>query len=82
VTQILEVFHFPDQYRVPEVDIRCGRIEAGLDAQRLSGFLRAFQLGDQLFFANDFNRALADVFELFDQRSGCEIAHAEITRRP
>ena len=34
MTELLELAHFVQQHRVPEVQIRRGRIEAGLDAQR------------------------------------------------
>ena len=44
VDHILKVAQFVDQPRVAHVQVRCGRIEPGLDAQRPPGF----QLIDQL----------------------------------
>jgi hypothetical protein len=37
VTQILEVFHLPNQHRVAQVQIGCGRIEPDLDGQGPAG---------------------------------------------
>src|SRR5439155_14513311 len=83
VAQILKVFHFPDKDRVAKVDIRGSRIKPRLYPQRLPGLLRLLQLRDEFLFANDLNRALADVLELVVDGGFLEGLHFVIrTRRP
>ncbi len=75
MAQILKVFHLPHQHRVAEMNVRRCRIEAGLHAKGLAGLLRPLEFLDEFFFANDFDRALADVLELLGNRDGFEVAH-------
>ena len=57
VAEILKMFHLPDQNGVADVNVRHRRIEAGFDSQRLSGLLRALQLFEQVFFADNLDGA-------------------------
>jgi len=69
VPEILKVFELSQDHGVAKVQVRRGRIHAQLDAQRLAGFERAFELRAQIALADDFRRALFDVSELFVNRS-------------
>ena len=53
MAQILEVLHLPDQNRVPEMEIRCGWIEAHLHDEGLTGLLGTLQLCPQLAQPDD-----------------------------
>ena len=68
MAQILKVLHLPHQDGVAEMNVRRRRIEAGLHAKRLAGLLCAFEFLDEFFLADDLDRALADVLELFGDR--------------
>jgi len=70
VAKLLELPHFVEQHRVPEMQVRCRRIEAGLDAQRLT----STQLADQL--VND-EHLLGTPLEL--RQLGLEISHSRTT---
>src|SRR5258706_7890292 len=50
MTKILKLPELVDQYRMSEMKIRCSRIEAGLDPQRMAllEFLDELRLDDQL----------------------------------
>ena len=82
MAKILKVFHLPDQDRVANMNIRSRGVEAGLHAQWLSGFLRPFELVDQLLLADDFHCASSDVLELFLYRNSREIPHLFIPDTP
>ena len=75
MSQILKVLHLPDQNRVADMDVRGCGIETGLDPQRLSGFLRALELLDQFFFADDLDGPAANAFELLLDRNCLEVVH-------
>src|SRR5215475_5941488 len=75
MAEILEVFHLPDEDRMADVNVGCGRVESGFDPERLAGLLRALQLFEQFLFTDDFDGAAADVFELFFNRNCFEVAH-------
>ena len=51
MAQILELAHLVDQHGMAQVQVRRGRVEARLDAQRSAGreFVGHFLLHDQLF---------------------------------
>ena len=46
-----------------QVQVRGGRIDTQLYAQRLAGFCRLFKLGLQVLLANYFRRAFAEIGE-------------------
>ena len=50
MAELLELAHLVDEHRVAQMQIRCGRIEPRLDAQRLATrqFLLEFGLDEQL----------------------------------
>jgi hypothetical protein len=57
VSEILKVFKLAENYRMPEMQVRSGRVHAKFHSQRLAlgaGFL---ELGSQLGFANYFRAA-------------------------
>lgn len=59
MTKLLELTHLVQQHRMAQVQVRCGRVEASLDAQRL-----AFaQLVHQLLFDQKFFCAALDLGE-------------------
>ena len=67
MAEVLQLAQLVDQHRVTEVQVRRGRIEARLDAQRFTRLQSVDQFGlDQQFFAAAF-----DDFELFFQRWHC-----------
>ncbi len=45
MSEVLKLFHLPEQDGVPQVKIRRRRIESDLDRQRLAGTQRLFKLG-------------------------------------
>ena len=60
VPEILELTQLVNQHRVTEVQVRCRRIESGLDPQG-AAFLQTF---DEVLFGQDFIRAATDHGEL------------------
>ena len=62
--QLLELAQLVDQHCVPEVQVRRGRIETGLDAQRLA----ALQLGHQFRLDKNFLCATLDQRQLLFDR--------------
>src|SRR5690606_9278978 len=62
--QLLELTQLINKHGMSQVQIRRGRIEAGLDAQRLA----ALKLGDQLAFDQDLFRATPDQRQLLVNR--------------
>ncbi len=64
VAEILKAAHFVNQHRVPEMQIRRGRVETGLDTQRLA----PAQLGEQLGLEQDFGGAALEFGELLFRR--------------
>ena len=51
MTQLLELAQLINEYGMTQVQIRCGRVESGLDTQRLTAleFLDQFRLDQYLF---------------------------------
>ena len=78
VAEVLEVAQLVDQYRVPEVQVGRGWIEAGLDPERLAGL----ELVDQLGLDEDLLAATADEVEgvlpvgIGHRQSGLRRCHA------
>ena len=68
---VLKMFELAQHHRVPEMQVGCGGIDAELDAQRLARNPRAFELGAQLFFRNDFGGAFAQRRDLLVYGSKC-----------
>jgi hypothetical protein len=66
VAEILEVPQLVDQHGMPEMQVRCGRIEAGLDAQGPAGL----QLFDEFGLDQQFVGAALDQRQL-----GVDIDH-------
>ena len=64
VPEVLKVAHLVDHHGVAEVQVRCGRIEAELDAKRPAGF----QLPDQLLLGNQLVAATLDPLQGFCHR--------------
>src|SRR6266550_4523116 len=62
------MFELSQNDGVAQVQVRRGRVHAQLDAQRLAGLGRRFELGAQIFFTNNFRRAFAQVGDLFVYR--------------
>ncbi|MCY1457932.1 hypothetical protein D9M71_752680 [compost metagenome] len=67
--EVLELPQLINKHGVPEVQVRSGRVEAGLDAQRLA----TLELGDQLIFHEDFIRTALDQRELLFDRLHCRV---------
>ncbi len=67
MTEPLEQRHLVDEHRVPEVQVGRGRVEAGLDAQRLA----ALQLLLEIGLEQDFGGAAAEFGELFLDGEHC-----------
>ncbi len=65
VAKVLKVFQFAQDHGVAQVNIRCGRIDAEIHAQRLAGLHGMFQLGLEVGFRNDFSDAFFQIGELF-----------------
>ena len=65
VAQVLKMFQLAQHDGVAQVQVGRGRVHAQLHAQRLAGLARSFELRAQIFFANNFRRALAQIGELF-----------------
>ena len=57
MAEILKVLQLAQYDRVAEVQIRCGRVHAELDAQRLAGGAGLLKFGAQFDLADDFRRA-------------------------
>ena len=62
------MFHLAQKDRVPEVQVRRGGIEAGLDAERLAGLRRLLEASAQLVFANHLDGALEQIAHLLVER--------------
>src|ERR1051325_7825720 len=60
MAEILELFHFLEQHRMPEMEIGRGGIEAGFDLKRLS----ALEFFYQLIFEQNLDRAAAQQLDL------------------
>ncbi len=78
MAQLLELTQLVDQHRVPQVQVRGGRVEAGLDAQRLAALelLNQFRL-DQYFF-----RTALDKRQLLFNRLHRQTRKAQIQGEP
>ena len=75
MAQILKVLHLAHQHGVAEMNVRRRRIETGLHTKWFAGLLCSFEFLDELFLADDLDRAFADVLELFGDRDGFEVTH-------
>ena len=65
MAELLERPHLVDQHGVPEVQVRRGGVEAGLDAQ----WLAALQLLQQLGLDQQLGAAALDLGQLFFNRN-------------
>jgi len=65
VSEVLEVFQLAKDHGVAQMNIRRGWVHAQIDAKRLSGLRRLFELRLQILLANDFGDAFFQVGELF-----------------
>ena len=65
VAEVLKMFQLLDKYRVAEVQVRRGRVKAGLYAKRLSLFPAVNELFQKLLFGDDGRRAAFHYFKLF-----------------
>jgi hypothetical protein len=68
MTEVLEVFHLPEQDGVAEVQIGRGRIETGFDAERPIRFRSRQEALAQLFLADNLGEPLLYICELFFDR--------------
>ncbi len=89
VSHILKVFQLAQHHGVAQVNVRRGRIHAELRPQRLSGLRRGLEFRFQIFFADNFRGALAQVGKLLIHRQKLAIlvrhylfSGTTITRRP
>jgi hypothetical protein len=57
VAQVLKGLQFSNNDSVAQMNIRCRRIEAQLDAKRLTRFRRPLKLGFQVLFPDQVDRA-------------------------
>ena len=64
MAELLEVAHLAQEHGVAEVEVGRGRIEAGLDHQRLAGRSRALELGAELVLLDQVDGAAAQQREL------------------
>ena len=79
VPEILKVLHLAKHYRVTQMQIWRGGVEANLDRQRLSGFLGFLKSVPQVFGCDDLSRTLYKIGQLFiDRHSGAK--HGGIIR--
>ena len=69
MAEILEVFHLPHQDGVTQVNVRRGRIEAGLDHEGLARLHGPLQLGQELTLLEDLNGSFLQVLDLFRRRA-------------
>ncbi|MNS65553.1 hypothetical protein D3C72_987230 [compost metagenome] len=63
VPQVLELAHLVEHHRVSDMNIRCGRVQAQLDAQRLAGGFRLLELLHPLVLRQQFVSAAEGYFE-------------------
>ena len=68
---VLKMLQLPQHHGVAQVQVRGRGVDAQLHAQRLAGRSRAFQLGAQLFLANNFRGAFTQRGELFVYGAKC-----------
>ncbi len=74
VAHVLEVLELAHDDRVAEVKIGRGGVHAELDAQRPAGLVRLLETLAEVGFADDFNRALAQILQLFFNGTESHIA--------
>lgn len=65
MAQVLKMLQLPQQNRVAEMEIGCGRVKARFHAQRAAGFRSLHEALAQIFLTDDFGGALGDVLQLF-----------------
>ena len=65
MAELLKVAQLAHQHGVAQVQVGRGGVEAGLDAQRASGFAALFQALAQIAHADDLRRALLEQVHLF-----------------
>ena len=71
--EILKVLHLADQDCVPQMDVRCGRIETGFHLQGPTCLLRLPQAFNEVFGTDDLDNSLGQVGQLFIEGERLEV---------